>query len=45
MAEAGLPAPPALQASQAPQAPQPSAQLQISHDQPVPTQPIQHIPQ
>ena len=38
MADAGLPGP------QAPLAPQPPAQLQV-HDQLVPAQPYQHLPQ
>ena len=51
MADAGppvLPAPPAVPAPQAPQAPQQPVQPvqpHVASDQPVPTQPIQHMPQ
>ena len=39
------PASPAPQALQAPQQPVQPVQLPIASDQPVPTQPIQHVPQ
>ena len=39
------PVPPAAPAPQAPQAPQHPIQLPIAPDQPVPAQPIQHMPQ
>ena len=42
MADAGLPAPPAPQAAQALQQP---VQLPVAPDEPVPAQPIQHMPQ
>ena len=45
MADAGLPASPAIQAPQAPQTPQPPAQLPVPLDQPVPAQPFQDMPQ
>ena len=48
MADAGLsaqPVPQALQAPQVLQAPKPPAQPQVPHYQPVPAQPIQHMPQ
>ena len=45
MADAGLPAPPVPPAPQVPQALHPLVHLPVPLDQPVPAQPIQHMPQ
>ena len=45
MPDTGLPAPPAKPAPQALQVPQQSIQPPVAPDQPIPTQPKQHMPQ
>ena len=45
MADTGPPVPPALPAPQAPQALQAPVQAPVTPDQPVPKQPILHMPQ